>query len=123
MALLTLAAIANTPEVIKVLLQIKANSKAIDSIGCHAAYMAAYCGNLDALKILIEKDGDLIDLKGLKGETPLIAASILGNVDVVKYLVEEKANANLKDNEGKTALQHANDPEIIEILTKEDIRI
>merc|ERR1712062_86334 len=52
------AAIASGPEVIKVLLKNKANSKAIDSIGCHAAYLAANYRNLDALKILVEKDGD-----------------------------------------------------------------
>ena len=65
----------------------------------------------------MEEDGDVIDLKGLNGETPLVAASRRGRVDVCKYLLEEKnANVNLKDNNGKTALQHAKNPKIIESL-------
>ena len=88
-------------------------------LGYHASYMAASCGDLDALKMLVEKDGDVIDLKGPNGETPLITASKKGYVGLCKYLLEEKkANINLKDNDGKTALQHAEDLRIIGILKK-----
>ena len=55
----------------------------------------------------VEKDGDVIDLKGLDGRTPFIAASKGGRVGVGKYLVEEKnANVDFKDDQRKTALQH-----------------
>ena len=64
------AARSNKTEVIKVLLQYKANCKAKDKYGCHAAYWLAFDGNLDALKMLVEKDGDVIDLKGCDGDTP-----------------------------------------------------
>ena len=111
------AAALNKLEVMKVLLQNKANCKAKDKLGSHAAYEAAWFGYLDGLMMLVEKDGDVIDLKGFDGETPLIAASREGMVDVCKYLVEEmNANVNLKNNNGKTALQHARSPEIIAIL-------
>ena len=116
-------------EVIKVLLKYNANCKAKDKIGSHAAYWAAKFGHLDALKMLVEEDGDVIDLKGWNGQTPLIAASIYGRVDVCKYLVEEKnANVNLKDDDGKTALQHTSiqqtsikNMDIIRILRKEGL--
>ena len=57
-------------------------------------------------------------LKGYNGTLPLIAVSRNRRVAACEFLVEEKnANVNLKDNDRKTALQHANDyPEIIEIL-------
>ena len=116
---LIMAACYNRTEVIKVLLHHNANVKAEDKYGTHAACWAAKNGHLDALKMLVEKDGDVIDLKGTDGETPLIAAAAFypARVDACKYLVEEKiANVNLKDNTGKTALQHARDPRIIEIL-------
>ena len=113
------AAFLNKPEIIKVLLQNKANCKAKDKYGGHAAYCAAMNGYLDTLKLLVENDGDVIDLKGLNEETPLIAASLRDEGDVCKYLVEEKkANTKLKDNDGKTALQYAYNQEIIEILKK-----
>ena len=117
MTALMYAAFSNRLEVIKVLLQYKANCKAKDEIGRHAAYVASYYGYLDALKMLVEKDGDVIDLKGYRGRTPLIAASIARQIDLCKYLVEErKANVNTEDDDGKNALQHAKNPKIIKIL-------
>ena len=111
------AAYENKTEVIKVLLQNKANCKAKDKNGNHPAFYAAYKGNLDALMLLVEKDGDVIDLRGWHGETPLIAASRRQMVGVCKYLVEiMNVNVNLEDDDGKTAIQHAKDPRIIEIL-------
>ena len=101
--------------------------------GHHAAYYAAMYGNLDVLKMLVEDDGDVIDLKGLNGETPLITASKIGfcnyentniqnaertkYVDLCRYLLEEKnANINLEDDDGKNALQYATNPEIIGMI-------
>lgn len=113
------AAFSNRLEAIKVLLKNNANCKAKGNDGSHAAFWAAYWGNLKALKMLVEKDGDVTDLKGINGETPLIVASIERRADICKFLVEEKnANVNLKDNNGKTALQHARSSLIIEILKK-----
>ena len=112
------AVLFNKTEVIKVLLQYKANCKVKSIVGSHAAYWSAYKGNLDALKMLVQSDGDVVDLKGFNGETPLIAASRNGLIAVCKFLVEEKnATVNLKDNDGKIALHHAKEnTEIIEIL-------
>ena len=67
----------------------------------------------------MKNDGDVVDLKGLNGDAPLIAASKRGYVDVCKYLVEEnKADIDLKDDWGKTALQYTCNPEIINIFKK-----
>jgi len=112
------AVASNKTEVITVLLQHNASVKAKYPDDRHPAYYAAYNGHLNALKMLVEKDADVID-KGWNGETLLIAASRMSRVDVCKYLVEEKyANVNLKDDDGKTALEHAEDPEIIKSLKK-----
>ena len=111
---------ANRIEVIEVLLKNNASVKAKDKFGYHAAYRAALYGNLDALTMLVENDGDVIDLKGFNGETPLIAALRKREVDVCKFLVQQKnVNVDLKDDKGKTALQHAHYPEIIEIFKKQ----
>ena len=99
------------------LLENKANCKAKEKSGRHAAYWAAWYGYLDTLKLLVEKDGDVIDLKGQNGETPLIVASKWRRVDVCNFLVQEKnANVHLTDTFGVPALLHTEDPEIIEIL-------
>ena len=114
---LIIASSRNKTEVIKVLLQHKANVMARTKNGSHAAYLAALIGYPDTLKMLIEEDGAVINLKGLNGETPLIVASRRKRVDLCKYLVEnENANVDLKDNNGKTAIQYAKTRYIIEIL-------
>ena len=72
----------------------------------------------------IVNEYDVIDLKGIGGKTPLIVASMFGEVDVVKYLVtEKKADVNLQDNGGRTALYYASESEcneidIVDILIK-----
>ena len=113
------AAKSSKLEVIKVLLQYNANVKAKDKYGRHAAYWAAYHGDLDVLKMLVEKDRDVINLRGNNGKTPLIVASVCGRVDICEYLVEEKnANVDLKDKWGKIALQYTYNPDIIKIIKK-----
>ena len=113
------AAKSSKPEVLRVLLQHNANVKAKDKYERHAAYWAAYHGDLDTLNMLVKKDRDVIDLKGNNGKTPLIVASMCGRVDICEYLVEEKnANVDLKDKWGKIALQYTYNPDIIKIIKK-----
>ena len=112
------AACWNNKDLLKVLLNYNVNVNVMfkDNRGLHAAYVAAAKGHLKALKMLVEKDEAVVDLKAWNGETPLIAASKSGMFDVCEYLVGEKnADINIKDNVGKTALQHVqnqltNDP-------------
>lgn len=110
------AANYNRTEVLNVLIDNGSNIKAQNRSGYHAAYRAACYGKLDILKMLLAKDRSVIDLKGPNGETPLIVAAIDGRVQVVRHLVHENAKVNLIDLSGKTALQHAMNFEIIEIL-------
>ena len=114
---LIVAAMHNHTEVIKVLLQHKANIRAYDLDGGHAAYYAARAGHLDALKMLVEEDKNVINLVGVEGEPPLLAAVDGGHVDVCKYMVEEKnADVNARCSAGDTALDRAYNPEIMRIL-------
>ena len=65
----------------------------------------------------IKIDKDVINLVGVYGEPPLLAAVDGGYVDVCKYMVEEKnANVNAKCPDGDTVLEKAHTPEIIRIL-------
>ena len=119
------AADYNRNEVLRVLIDNNANIKAQNVFGNHAAYCAAFYGNLDTLEMMVTKDRSVIDLKGWQCQTPLIISSYLsyghpsnGNPQIVKFLVDQKANVNLKDDYGKTALQQASNPEIIKILNK-----
>ena len=109
------AARNNETEVIRVLLNHKINIKAKSKGGFNAAYWAASNGNLDVLKMLIEKDGDVIDLKGWQREPRLIVGLREEWVDVCKYLIEEKnTNVSLNNNDGDTASEYANMAKVVD---------
>ena len=117
---LILATFNNHIDVVKILLDHNANTKAKDFYGYHAAYYAALKGHFEILRILVEKDPDVIDLEGGSGRTPLITASKNCHVDVCRYLVtEKKADVNLQDEDGNTALCYAaleNQIDIVDLL-------
>lgn len=45
-------------------------------------------------------------------------ASVIGNLKVVQYLIENGADVNIKDNYGRAALDLAKTKEIKEVLKK-----
>lgn len=51
-------------------------------------------------------------------ETALMIASCKGNLEIVKLLVDNGADINIKNNNGKTALDLADSEEIKEVLRK-----
>jgi ankyrin repeat protein len=68
--------------------------------------MAARQGHSDILKLLIKRGGDVNQLKE-GGGSPLMAASVHGQVECVKILLAADANAQHKSNDGHTALDYA----------------
>ena len=85
-------------------------------------FKAAGEGNLEALKQHIAAGTDLNQLPpdGQK-TTPLMVAAAFGRVEAAKALIEAKADLNLKNKDGNTALSVAAflcHPEIVEALLK-----
>ena len=110
---LIIAAMYNQTEVIKLLLQHKANTRGYDVYGGHATYYAARGGHLDALKMLLDEDENSIHLVGVDGEPPLLAAAYGGYVEVCKYIVKVKNAIPLLLH---PALENKLNPDIIRIL-------
>jgi ankyrin repeat protein len=69
-------------------------------------YMAAQQGHSDILKLLIKAGGDVNQLREFE-ISPLMKASIKGNVECVKILLAAGANALHKTHSGATALDLA----------------
>ena len=85
-------------------------------------FKAAGEGNLEALKHHIAAGTDLNQrTPDSQKTTPLITAAALGRVEVAKALIEAKADLNLQNKDGSTALHTAAflcHPEIVEALLK-----
>ena len=56
------------------------------------------------------------------GYTALIYAAEYVNLEIVQFLIESGADVNIKNNDGKTALDLAETEEIKEVLKKAGIK-
>jgi ankyrin repeat protein len=83
--------------------------------------LAATVGTIDKIKALIQQDADLNARETVHGWTALVYAIWNGNVDAVQALISAGADPKQKDPDGKTALDHAvqrNIQQIIELIQK-----
>jgi len=84
--------------------------------------LAAEHGSADDIAKMLDEGKLSVNTKDGDGWTPLISASVFGNADAVRYLLERGADPNLKDNKGMTAFDHARKrarTEVINIIKKQ----
>jgi len=96
-----------------------ANSQ--DLWGNTPLHYAIKAEKLDSVKLLIEGWKADINLANTAGMTPLMLAIAMGQVEIVKYLLEHEANPNLADEFGATAIDWAHGlgrAEIAELLSQ-----
>ena len=87
---------------------------------------AAIKGDINFIKMLIERGGAKIDEPSPKGCTPLLYAARGGYCDLVKYMLEKGANSLQQDNSGGTVAHHAIEKgkgDIIEVLIEYSVDI
>jgi len=99
-----------------------------DLKGRTGLHVAAESGSMTALAYLI-KNGAAVDAKDENKITPLMAAARAGvtvgsdgNTEVIRYLLDKGADAQVKDRQNKFGLIHALDggsPQAIELLAAE----
>lgn len=65
---------------------------------------AAMQGNLEAVQQHIEAGSDLDERDPMSGATPMIIATVFGQMEVLKALIGAGADVNYKNNEGSTPL-------------------
>lgn len=109
---LTIAAINNDIETLKAALAAGANARAVTGRDNGSALIsAAQLGFVDIVRALIEANADVDHVNG-RGWSALITAVALGNGDkphteTVEALVAARADGDLKDEQGKTAIDYA----------------
>ncbi|MDR0579982.1 MAG: ankyrin repeat domain-containing protein [Campylobacteraceae bacterium] len=82
--------------------------------------LAAYNGNADTVKMLIDMGAD-VNLKNDRGQTPLAGVCFKGYTKIVKLLVENGANIDEDNGFGMRAVMFASmfgNRDIVEYLTK-----
>lgn len=115
-----MAADSGHADVIKILLEAKANLNIPDDDGCTPLWIAAQNNQTEVLGILIATKVDL-NTPNNEGSTPLWVAASNGLTEATKMLIESKANLNKPDNDGCTPLWVAtkyNHHHIIKILSE-----
>jgi ankyrin repeat protein len=78
---------------------------------------AARSGDLEKVKTLLKHDPSLVSLRENEyGDTPLHLAALAGHLDVVRVLIDNKADVNAKNKEGYTPLHLASEMDYTEVV-------
>lgn len=113
------AAMDGNFEKVKLLIEKGADVNAKNNNGQTALMYASREGDLEIAKYLVENGTDINAKDSDWGYTALIYAAEYVNLEIVQFLIESVADVNIKNNDGKTALDFAeenNYKNIIELL-------
>ena len=100
---LMLAAYKGAVEIVKSLL---ARGAQVNRPGWTALHYAAFVGNNEVVQVLLDASA-YIDAEAPNKNTPIMMAAYAGHVFTVKLLLDEGADATLKNDRGLTALDLA----------------
>ena len=100
---LMLASMAGMVDVCRRLIALDAD---VNKTGWAPLHYAASAGHVDVIKLLL-KHSAYIDAESPNKTTPLMMAAMYGNPQSVELLLEEGADASLKNDKGMTALDFA----------------
>ena len=103
--------------IVKYLLDNGADPYIKDEDGWNSFLWACGTGNVDAIKMLVEFDSDLVDSKNIFEANGLHVAAMYDNVEVFEYLVNDLGiDINSTDRDGDGVLYYAEKDEAIEKL-------
>lgn len=109
---ITIAAVANDVEILKLALKLGGNPANITSpYGGTALIAAAHLGHAEVVKLLLEAGAPVDHINNLDW-TALMEAVVLGDgsanyVETIGYLLAHNADRSIGDRDGVTPLQHA----------------
>jgi len=101
-------------ETIELLIKVGADINAVDDYGNSILHIAA-ANSLDSVKFLINHGANINILNPHDNRNVLVSAVEYIKEDIVKYLLEQGADVNTKDQYGKTALNYALEYEFSDI--------
>ena len=117
---LHIAAFEGHFDIVKTLVDAGAKTDYPDGIRCTALQGSSFRGHKDIVQYLLANNPAMIDGQDQQGNTALHWAArmghgtemnwndiVKGNIDVIRLLLQAKANPNIKNRQGETALQIA----------------
>ena len=123
-ALIVAAQRAGGARVVEYLLDKGANLKTATNDGATALHRAAECGDVDVLKLLVDKGAD-VDAQRKSpfgGQSPLASAVVFGHGAAVRYLLSKGAKANIGDAGLSRAVFQGN-VEIVKALLEAGVEV
>ena len=123
-ALIVAAQRAGAARVVGYLLDKGANLKTSTNDGATALHRAAECGDVDVLKLLVDKGAD-VDAQRKSpfgGQSPLASAVVFGHGTAVRYLLSKGAKANIGDAGLSRAVFQGN-VEIVKALLEAGVEV
>ncbi len=103
---LALAIELNVIEVIKLVHRQDKSDYSLDNLGNKALHLAALYSDLDAIQYFLSCKND-INSKNIYGNTPLMLAIKSGHLEATEYLLQNGANIDTLDNDGKTGFYYS----------------
>lgn len=92
----------------------------VNKTGWTPLHYAASAGHLPIMSLLLEKSA-YIDAESPNGSTPLMMAAMYGTPEAVDFLLQQGADATLKNQQGLSALQFAqrgNRGDAVEVIAR-----
>ena len=87
-----------------------------DVNGDTALTVAAGCGHIDCVQLLLDRNADVNSKDNRRGMAALIVAAIVGKIECMRLLLERGADVNSRDNDGHTSLLFATQEGKIECM-------
>lgn len=115
----------NELQVVKVLLDAKADACAKDNLGVTCLHFTAILPSEEIFNMLIDSGAAaMINERDIDGDTPLINAVVYNNPKIVRLMIEAGADFNIENNKGDTALELSlNYLDIAKILTNAEAEL
>jgi ankyrin repeat protein len=114
---LILAARANHPEIVRLLLAKRANPNGAAN-GTTGLHWAARDGYIEVVQLLLDGGAD-VNLRDAANKTPLHVVAASGTKEMAELLIARGADVNAKDKDGNTPWSlTVNHPDIAELLRK-----
>ncbi len=95
------------PEAVRVLLKHKADPEIRNDNGQSPIAGAAFKGDLEVVRMLVEEGGADLEAASADGRTALMMAAMFNRTAIVDYLIAKGANPHVKDFNGVTPLMAA----------------